>query len=213
MRIGPWVPSLRYDEETRTGTTFRFIARDEDGLPVVGETFEEQPRTSSFEAFLHKLDEDVLDVDSPKNLSEQVDPNAVRLPIQFIGNKDLRPDGSYQVVSNPPLRVNDGLMEVTVELAHTGPHLVRLRGPSGGFSSTSTLPTTDFTWMLLMLGQCPAGQVEVGSRKCSCDRGYTQLGFSAICEPCASGHVKDVYGTEDCDTCVEHVLKKHLCLL
>ena len=60
-----------------------------------------------------------------------------------------------------------------------------------------------------MLGQCPAGQVEVGSRKCSCDRGYTQLGFSAICEPCASGHVKDVYGTEDCDTCVEHVLKKH----
>ena len=55
VRVGKYEPAQRLVADS-PGTTFSMIARDEDGLPVVGEYFQAVPRVNSFRAELHVLD-------------------------------------------------------------------------------------------------------------------------------------------------------------
>ena len=75
--MGPFTASERFNVNS-FGTTFQFTARDEDGLPVVAETFEDRPRVASFEAMLHKVQPGFEGDD----WSLQFDDNPKRMPIK-----------------------------------------------------------------------------------------------------------------------------------
>ena len=97
ITVGAFQPALR-DTPEQFGGTFKFVARDADGLPVVGEYFEGSPRTDSFKAELQ-----VLERDSPRPLSEQLANRTMlsTLAVQFIGNKALQADGTWSQVVTP----------------------------------------------------------------------------------------------------------------
>jgi hypothetical protein len=157
VRYGP------YSLAAEAGTTFTFVGRDVDGLPIVGESFngcelacalhrfsppllttashhpshhpshhtshpslcsqlltcralplDPDPRIEAFSAELHWIGAQPAPVE--------------RLPITFVGNRIQQSDGTYQVIPDPP-RAQDGTFRVTVSLARTGLHSVRIRGP------------------------------------------------------------------------------------
>jgi hypothetical protein len=197
VRVGQFNPTQRY-EDTAPGTAFRFVARDSDGLPITGEFFQGVPRTSSFLAQLHMIDES-----SPLSIEQQIDLSIRNtanpppsLPINFVGNKELQEDNTWGPVVSPHFE-RDGEMEVEVSLPRTGPHVVTIKGPKGDNSADYLQPTRFFNWRVHVSGICPVGQRDIGGRNCGCSAGYEK----ADCSPCKQGSIKLNQGEGVCTAC------------
>lgn len=179
----------RYDrlDPSKAGTAFQFVMKDADGLPVVSETYDFRRRVSDFRVELLRVG-----YDTPP----------MPLPLEFIGNRELTADGSYQALFGQQRaeRSMDGRVEVVIELEYTGPHHVQLRGPEG--DETFQL----MTWALDIFGVCSETEViENATRKCICKVGHSRIasahGGYAPCNVCEAGLVKDAIGDQACDTC------------
>lgn len=232
IRVGPFQPSLR-NTGGGLGGAFRFVARDVDGLPVVGDTFNGAQRASSFRAELHVLD---VEADlSAGALMEQLRARAEltttaitvageatapetgeaaatplgaasemkELLIQYVGNKELSKLSGTWSQVVTPPFEQDGTMEVEIALDRTGPHVITLYGPNGGSRTEDQLPTERLPWTVLAHGVCPIGQGEIQDRKCGCLRGYEQ---PPDCTACAPGSMKHLPGGDTvCLPCAQTI--------
>ena len=206
-----------------------FVAHDEDGLPVVGETFNgckppplsptrrctlllpelvdltyacnapvlsSDPRIDAFAAELHWLGPQPPPVDL--------------LPVHFLGNRQEQPDGSYIVAQDPP-RSQDGRFQVTVSLARTGLHALRIKGPPADGSSIR--PIDYFPWIVHLMGTCPVGQVPLENPEwlCGCAAGTqpSSAGSSDVttCQKCPIGYLKEASGNLPCYSCLEAIAR------
>lgn len=177
MRIGRFQPS----QPDVAGVRFRFVARDVDGLPIVGETYNNLPRVNSFSAVLHRE-------------RAAVGERPVNLPIDFVGNKRLTEEGTY-VVERSQRREADGEFEVTVSVHHVGHHVVRLSGPA----RDDPFRSEGFTWNVHVEGICPIGLLPTSEDLCQCDKGTEPVGET--CSPCAQGQVKTDVSNDACISC------------
>lgn len=182
---------------SRAGTTFTFVARDSDGLPIVGENFNGYPRVESFVAELHW---------------EGSDPPPVeRLPITFIGNRELQPDGTWRVEQDAP-REKDGTFHVAVSLMRTGAHSVRIKGPTA--DGSSLLPSDYLPWEVHVNGICPLGQLPLVAPPwlCGCAAGTQPpaggFGSNIVCQECPIGRIKETNGNTQCYSCLEAIVRE-----
>lgn len=214
IQVGTYDPAKPFG----AGTSFRFVARDSDGLPVVGETYNGFPRVDGFRAELRWLGSNfggdgvsAVSVGSTGAVSTTVAPVTWELPVRFIGNRAAQPDGSWLVLPDPP-RAQDGTFHVTVSLRRTGPHTVRIKGPPADGSSLQ--PAEYFPWEARVMGICPAGQVPLDnpSYLCGCAAGTETAGGSTdsgtvTCNPCPIGQLKEQNGNDRCYSCTDALLK------
>ena len=181
----------------RYDVSFRFTARDEDGLPVLRESYNNEPRASQFTALLQRVHEE--------NETQIGGTPQVTLPVVFVNSIGMiNETASDDERRRYELEMRDmhGAFEVTVTLTHVGLHMVTLKGPGVGKDGRfgNQVP---FTWEVTLNGICPPGLVSNEAGLCECDRGMEPNtgGGEGPCSPCASGYVKTLVGNELCITC------------
>lgn len=118
-----------FDPDSFTGTTFEFVMRDRDGLPIVNEAFDGVTRLSRLRA--------ELVFEGVKDRSQK---RIVPLKLAFVGNKE-RADGiTYREPFSGDLqapRSQHGRVQVTVEVFDIGLHHICAHCPFGPFSICS----------------------------------------------------------------------------
>ena len=201
IQLGTFKPS----EPSYAGTTFLFVARDSDGLPIVSESVNGYPRIESFAAELHWIGRPEW---NERALSSPAE--VQRLPLSFIGNRQRQADGSFLVIPDPP-RSQDGTFQVTINLERAGEHVVKLKGPPADGSSLQ--PVEYLPWEVRVQGICPIGQLpnEDPPWSCGCEAGTEPISggaglVRADCQPCPLGKLKRVNGNIPCETCMAAIL-------
>ena len=149
----------------RYDVSFRFTARDEDGLPVLRESYNNEPRASQFTALLQRVHEE--------NETQIEGTPQVTLPVVFVNSIGMiNETASDDERRRYELEMRDmhGAFEVTVTLMHVGLHMVTLKGPGVGKDGRfgNQVP---FTWEVTLNGICPPGLVSNKAGLCECDRG------------------------------------------
>ena len=168
------------------------------------------PRAESFAAELHWIRPNVLEGTSAvsgRALADWEVPPPQRLAVRYIGNRQKQDDGNWQVMQNPP-RSQDGTFHVTVSLARTGLHAVRIKGPS----QDGLQPSEYLGWEVHVLGVCPAQMTPLLDPpwECGCAAGsqpssQTESGMT-MCRFCAIGQIKEASGNFQCGSCLDAIV-------
>jgi len=176
------------------GISFKFTARDADGLPVLRESYENVPRAGQFIATLTRTHENGTQLAG--SLQKALLVRTARTFTVGTNNTDAIADEREQFELD--MRESHGVFEVIVTLDYLGLHMVTLQGPS----RNNPYRMEGFTWEITLYGVCPAGLVADEANRCQCDRGMEpDTSGASICKPCAAGNVKPSVGNEACISC------------
>ena len=185
VRTGSYVPpSSRRPGLVWGGGTFEFIMRDLNGLPVVSETHEWQPRIDGMIVELYR----------------ERHPGAVRLATSFIGNKEPRSanttENEYLLVQGNRRvpRAMHGRVLVEVTTRHAGTHYVTLRDDSQTDrrrSLSETIEDWRFPWAVQIESECNRDlEFEAYDGACECMPGTQRYGPESPCAVCESGFLR-----------------------
>ena len=233
--IGDFVPEgspslkvLNGTDNQAQGTTFKFIMRDIDGLPVLDSTYEGRMRSSQFDAAIYFVPDCLRRLPGrvvfPPVSNRLVVDKGRQLRLDFVGHQAAGASGHYrEAVQNLLSRSDDGLAEVRVAVHKVGCHVVKIRGPSPNGSFT------ELPWCVRVFGVCSEKQAPVtrGDQigTCVCKRGAylpatsdsasedarpraisagVQNGQGGFCTACDEGKIKVVVGNSqvNCKSCV-----------